>query len=80
MSVYGDSMLGIIFMNEMSSLQNYTLQPLFQDIKTHTTLFVHLSFNHVYKNRNEGDKLSKVGLDMNRGSWKVLEKRSLGIA
>jgi hypothetical protein len=79
MHLYGDSLLIIICMNGMSSLQNYMLPPLFRNLKRSTTLFCHLSFNHVYRNMNEeANMLSKVGLVMDKGSWKVTEKTSSG--
>jgi hypothetical protein len=62
-------------MNGVFSMQNYTLMPLFQDIKRSTNYFSHLSFNHVYRDQNqEANQLSKVGVALDRGSWKIIEK------
>lgn len=54
------------------SLQNFTLQPLFQDIMSGESAFSHITFEHIYRNR-EADQLSKVGVALERGSWKITE-------
>jgi hypothetical protein len=51
-NIFGDSMFAINFMNGTHILQNYTLQPIFEETKQDSSSFTHISFTHVYKNMN----------------------------
>jgi hypothetical protein len=62
-------------MTKENSLQNYTLWPLFNEIKSLASNFSHLDYSHVYRQQNQDvDKLSKDGVEMVRGSWKIFER------
>jgi hypothetical protein len=62
-------------MNGDFTLQNYTLWPLFIEITRIASSFSHHKFFHVYKKQNQdADKLSKDGVEMDQGSWKIFEK------
>jgi ribonuclease HI len=75
LNIYGDSMLVINCVNGTQTLHKYTLQPLMDDVKRLLTFFSHISFTHVYRNWNkEADQLSKDGLVLDQGIWKVWEK------
>jgi hypothetical protein len=51
-------------------LQNYLLQPLFQDIKNLQSAFCHNSFAHVCREKNsEIDKLFKEVLELQEGTF-----------
>jgi hypothetical protein len=41
-------------MNGDFSMQNYTLMPLFQNIKSSLQDFTHLTFDHVYRDKEPG--------------------------
>jgi hypothetical protein len=52
-------------MKEDFTLRNFTLQPLFLDIKNMQSAFTYLSFTHLYRNKNtEAGSLSKEGLEL----------------
>ena len=56
-------------MTKENSLQNYTLWPLFNEIKSLASNFSHLDYSHVFRQQNQdADKLSKAGVEMARGS------------
>jgi hypothetical protein len=73
--IYGDSQLVINWMTGVYSMQNYSLQPLFQNIKSYCEHFSHITFDHVFRERNqEANSLSKAGLELDHGSWKIKEE------
>jgi hypothetical protein len=68
-------MLVIQWMKGDFNIQNFTLLPLFQEIQNSLSGFSYISFDHVYRNRNEEvDRLSKAGLEMDKGVKKIAEK------
>jgi hypothetical protein len=72
--IFGDSLLVIKWMRQESTLINFTLQPLFLDVWSLQSTFTHISYAHIYRDRNgTGDGLSKAGLELDRGVYKVLE-------
>lgn len=74
LNIYGDSMFAIEVMKGTHILRSYNLFPVFEEIKD-TVDFSHITFTHVYRNHNkEPDQLSKTGLDLDKGFWKVKEK------
>jgi hypothetical protein len=54
------------------NLCNFTLQPLFHDILLLKSAFSHISFTHVYRDKNyDADKLSKDVVALENGIWKI---------
>jgi ribonuclease HI len=79
LNIYGDSLFVIQVMKGTHILHSYTLVPLLEEIKRLSARFTHITFSHVYKNHNQqADQLSKVGLDLDKGCWKVKEEGSNG--
>jgi ribonuclease HI len=74
LQIFGDSLLVIQWMKGDYMLRNFLLQPLFSDIKNLQSTFSHISFSHVYRDKNiEADRLSKQGLELQEGTWEVFE-------
>jgi ribonuclease HI len=72
--IYGDSLLVIQWMKGEFNLCNFTLQPLFHDILLLKSTFSHISFTHVYRDRNnEANMLSKDGVALENGIWKITD-------
>jgi ribonuclease HI len=77
LNIYGDSMFSIQVMKGTHILTSYRLLPLLEEIKICSAYFTDISFTHVYRNHNQKvDHLSKVGLDLDKGNWKVKEEGS----
>jgi hypothetical protein len=75
LNIYGDSMFVIQVMKGTHFLRSYTLVPLLEEIKICSVEFTHISFSHIYKNHNKkADQLSKYGLELDKGSWKIREE------
>jgi hypothetical protein len=71
--IFGGSLLIIQWMKGDFSLRNLTLQPLSLDVKNKKSSFTHLSFAHVYRDKNKENKLSKEGLELQVGTWEIPE-------
>lgn len=50
--LFGDSLLVIQWIKQESVLRNFILQLLFLDVMSLQTTFTHISFEHVYQDRN----------------------------
>lgn len=75
LNIYGDSMFVTQVMKGTHFLRSYTLVPLLEEIKICSAEFMHISFTHVYRNHNKTtDQLSKFGLDLEKGCWKIREE------
>jgi hypothetical protein len=74
--IYGDSQFVINWMIGVYSIKNYSLQPLFQNIKSYCEHFSHIiTFDHVIRERNqEAVSLSKARLELDHDSWKIKEE------
>jgi ribonuclease HI len=76
--IYGDSLLVIQWMKGDFSLHNFTLQPLFQDIMSNKSTFSHITFEHVYRNRNRKlTNYQKLDLPWEEESRKLLRALKL---
>ena len=74
LQVFGDSMVVINWINKTQRCRNSSLDTLYEEVNKILTNFESISFNHVYRERNmEADKLSKARLNLQWGSWKIIE-------
>jgi hypothetical protein len=68
-------MLVIKWMRRGNSLSSYLLETLFDEIKGITCVFNFISFQHVYREKNQiVDGLSKAGIQMAFGQWFIQAK------
>jgi ribonuclease HI len=68
--IFGDSLLVIQWLCKETTLRNFTLQPLYDDVQLLMTTFSHISLSHIYRDKNMiVDGLSKDGLGLDRGTW-----------
>jgi hypothetical protein len=64
-------------MKQESILRNFMLQPLFLDVMSLQSAFTHISFEHVYRDKNKTIYgLSKVGLELEKRSLESLRESS----
>ena len=74
LQVYGDSIVVIKWMNKIHKCRIASLDALYEETTHSLSFFESISFTHVYRERNkEVDKLSKKGLTLQWGEWKILE-------
>ena len=74
LQVFGDSMVVINWLNKTQKCKNATLDVLYEETCISLSFVESISFKHVYRERKvEADKLSKVGLNLQWGQWKILE-------
>jgi ribonuclease HI len=75
LNIFGDSMFAIQVMKGTHFLRSYSLVPLLEEIKRCSTEFSHISFSHIYRTHNKkANQLSKSGLELDKGSWKIREE------
>ena len=71
---FGDSMVVINWLNKIHKCRTATLDALYEETTRSLSFFETISFTHVYRERNvDADKLSKKGLTLQWGEWKILE-------
>ena len=69
-------MVVINWMNKTQKCRITSLDALYEEKTRSLSLFETISFTHVYREQNnEADKLSKKGLTLQRGEWKILETK-----
>jgi ribonuclease HI len=74
LQVMGDSQIVIKWMSEEVELRKILLQPFFRDTKHLQSTFIHITFDHIYRENNkEADRLSKDGLYLHEGIWEIKE-------
>ena len=74
LQVFGDSMVVINWINITPKCRIDSLDALYEETIGSLSFFETISFTHVYRERNvEADKLSKKGLTLQWGEWKILE-------
>jgi hypothetical protein len=62
-------------MNRTNSLEDFNMQPIYEEIQLARTTFKSLSFHHVYRESNKVvDDLLKAGLLMEEGAWIIQEQ------
>jgi ribonuclease HI len=67
LQIFGDSLLVIKWLQKETSIINFTLLLLYDDIQTHMTTFSHISLSHIFRDKNWiVDALSKYGLELER--------------
>ena len=76
LQVFGDSMVVINWINKTQRCRNSTLDTLYEEVNRTLSIFESILFKHVYRERNmEANKLSKAGLNLQWGTWKIIEKK-----
>ena len=76
LQVFGDSLVVINWMNKIQRRRNTSLVALFEEVNRLLANFESLSLKHVYRERNmEADRLSKAGINLEWGTWKITEKK-----
>ena len=74
LQVFGNSMVVINWLKKTQKCRISTLDTLYEEITITLFFFESISFKHVYRERNsDADKLSKAGLNLQWGHWKILE-------
>ena len=74
LQVFGGSMVIINWLNKTLKCRIATLDALYEETTRSLSFFESISFKHVYRERNaDGDKLSKAGLTLQWGEWKIVE-------
>ena len=72
--IFGDSSVIINWINKTQKCRNLSLSALFEEAFRHLSHFYFITCKHVYKERNkEADRLSKTGLELEMGTWRILE-------
>jgi len=57
------------------SCENFLLHPILDEISTIKSVVISISLHHIFRERNDqGDGLSKEGLMLDSGSWKIWEE------
>ena len=69
-------MVVINWINKTWRCRDTSLDTLFEEVNRILANFESISFKHVYRERNmEANKLSKAGLNLQWGTWKIIEKK-----
>jgi ribonuclease HI len=77
LQVFGDSMVVINWIRKSQVCHNIRLSPLLNEVLTISNSYRVLSFHHVYREQNEAaDKLSKEGLQLALGTWKMKQSNA----
>ena len=67
-------MVVINWINKTQRCCNSSLDTLYEEVNRTLSNFESISFKHVYRERNmEADKISKIGLNLQWGTWKIIE-------
>ena len=67
-------MVVINWINKTQRCRNSSLDTLYEEVNKTLSNFESILFKHVYREWNmEADKLSKVGMNLQWGSWKIIE-------
>lgn len=73
--IFGDSLNVINWFNNSQRSLNILLLPIFEEIHALKTHFILISVCHIYRERNgKVDSLSKIGLQLDSGSWNIEER------
>lgn len=76
LQIFGDSMMIINWIRKSQLCHNIRLLPLLEEVFIILGTYKNLSIRHVYRERNRAvDKLSKEGLLLDYGQWKIMESR-----
>ena len=71
-------MVVINWINKTQRCKSTSLDTLVEEVNRILANFESISFKQVYRERNmEADKLSKTGLNMQWGTWKIIEKKEI---
>ena len=78
LQVFGDSLVIINWINKIQKCRNTSLDALFEKVSRLLANFESLSLKHLYKEGNmEADRLSKAGINLEWGSWKITEIKEI---
>ena len=76
LQIFGDSLVVINGLNTTQRCRNTSLDAIVEEFSRLLADFDFLSLKHVYKERNmEADRLSKEGISLAWGTWKITEKK-----
>ena len=76
LQIFRDSLVIINWVNKVQRCINLALSSLFEEVNRLWTNFDHISWRHVYRERNTtADRISKKGLKMEHGTWNFFENR-----
>ena len=76
LQIFGDSLVVINWINKTQRCINTSLDALVEEFSRLFANFDSLSLKHVYREQNmEVDRLSKEGISLTWGTWKIIEKR-----
>ena len=76
LQIFGDSVIVINWINKPQRCKNTSLDALVEEVRKLLANFDSLSLKHVYREQNmEANRLSKAGISLARGTWKIIEKR-----
>ena len=79
LQILGDSLVVINQINKTQRCRNTSLDALVEEVSRLLANFDSLSLKHVYMERNmEANRLSKAGISLAWGTWKIIEKRRHG--
>ena len=74
LQIFGVSMVVINWVNRIQNFRTITLSPIFEEVCRLMANFDTIICRHVYMERNsEADKLSKKGVLMELGTYKILD-------
>ena len=74
--IFGDSLAILNWIDKTQRCRNLSLSALFEEANRLLSNFDSITFKHVYRERNEeADRLSKAGLNLAMGTWKILETK-----
>ena len=74
--IFGDSLVILNWINKIQKCRNISLSALYEEANRLLSHFDAITCKHIYRERNEeADKFSKTGLNLEPGTWKILETK-----
>ena len=74
--IFGDSLVILNWINKIQRCMNISLSALYEEANRLLSNFDVITCKHVYRERNEeAYRLSKAGLNLELGTWKILETK-----
>jgi hypothetical protein len=71
--VFGDFQLVINWMKGSYQCEDFLLQPILNEILTLQTVFISISYQHIYMERNSWEDGLSKGVSLEPGCWKIWE-------
>ena len=73
--IFGDSLLVIYWLNNLSHCHSHTLSALLREVHRLRILFDSISVVHIYSSRNKvAGQLSKEATELTWGTWQITEQ------